>query len=77
MPYEWEKLIKRYANGRLICNCGQAYYSLDGEAWIVGGPDDGKHITDYPHCKYGCQANQYAVKDEIAKAVLAELGESS
>lgn len=73
MSDEWRELVKRFADGRPICNCGQAYYSLDGKATIAGGPDHGKKITNYPHCKWGCQANQHAVKDDIARRVLEEL----
>jgi len=73
MPGEWEKLVERYADGRSLCNCGNAYYSEGGEYMIAGGPDHGKTFHNGKHCKYGCQANQYGVKDEIASRVLAEL----
>lgn len=66
----WGKLVERYADGRMICNCGHAYYSLDGEAWVGG-----RTINNHPHCKYGCSANAYRTKEEIAKRMLAELGE--
>lgn len=73
MAREWEKLIERDADGRPICNCGQAYYAEDGEYMVAGGPNHGKIFHNGKHCKWGCSANQYAVKDEIAARVIAEL----
>lgn len=54
----WETLIERYADGRAICNCRQAYY-MDAES---------------KGCENGCQWNQYHVRDEIARRALAEMG---
>ena len=67
---EWAKLIERYANGRPICNCGQAYYTKFHDGMMSGS---NRCDHEYLACQYGCQANQYAVKDEIAKAVLRDL----
>lgn len=64
----WETLVARYADGRPICNCGAAYYSLDGIAWRGG-----KQVTNYPQCKHGCTVNQIAARDDIAERVLADL----
>jgi hypothetical protein len=64
----WAQLVKRYADGRLICNCEQAYYSENGVYW-----NNGEVHHDGKYCKNGCQANQYNLKDEIAKRVLEEL----
>lgn len=51
--YEWEELEKRYATkDKPVCNCSRAYYSLDGEALIAGGPNHGKIIHNHPHCKW-------------------------
>jgi hypothetical protein len=55
MADDWSELIERYADGRKLCNCRQAYYDENGQ------------------CKHGCQANQYNLKDEIARRVLEEL----
>lgn len=66
---EWQKLIKRYADGRQICNCGDAYYTPCG----VGIDCDGNHRTDLPACQYGCSANQLFTRDDIARRVLADL----
>ena len=68
---EWAELVRRYADGRPICNCGQAYYTPIGH----GTDKFGKKRTDMLACKYGCQANQYDLKDKIARRVLDELGE--
>lgn len=73
MSGDWEKLIKRYAGGRPICNCGQAYYATDGEYMLSGS---GKIFHDGKHCKNGCDANKFLAKDEIARCVLAELKEA-
>ena len=70
MANEWEKLIERYADGKPICNCRQAYYTPCGH----GIDANGNRRTDMPCCQYGCQANQYSVKDYIAQRVLKELG---
>ena len=69
MKDAWEKLIERYANGRPICNCGCAYYTKCGS----GIDETGKRRTDMLACENGCQGNQYAVRYEIARKVLAEL----
>ena len=68
MRNAWERLIARYADGREICNCGQAYYENCGIGYI-----DGEKREDMPACLGGCSANQYSVKDYIARKVEAEL----
>lgn len=55
----WEALVERYKGTRLLCNCRQAYYYTT---------DDGHQA-----CRYGCHANQHAVKEEIGRAVVEEL----
>jgi hypothetical protein len=73
MADEWEKLIKRYADKKHIpCNCKQAYYK-DGSVTYYDNMDGIEKPLGV--CEYGCQANQYAVKDYIAKKVLKELKE--
>lgn len=62
----WKELINKYADGRPICNCGNAYYSTDGDYVTVGGT---RH-KDGKYCKYGCDANQYIAREEIAKKLL-------
>lgn len=74
MSDEWQILIKRYADGRPICNCGCAYYKPVGHGSVYDKAL-GRRVdkTDMLACQYGCEANQYSVKDEIARKVLAEL----
>lgn len=59
----WKELVKRYADGRPICNCG--------EAWLypcaVGIDAQGRHRTDMPACRHGCSANLIDTKYEIAR----------
>lgn len=54
----WKKLIKRYANGRIPCNCGMAYYSKDSMGF---------------YCKYGCSTNILFTMEDIAERVLKEV----
>lgn len=68
METAWEKLIKVYADGRPVCNCGQAYYEACGE----GIDRDGQYRTDMLSCKHGCSANQIHAKEYIAARVLAD-----
>lgn len=62
----WKELIKKYADGRPVCNCGDAYYTPCG----VGIDRDGRHRTDMLACNHGCGANQYEAKEEIAKKIV-------
>lgn len=57
----WRALVRRYAEGRPVCNRGGgAYYkAVDGSL----------------RCEYGCSANLIAAREDIALKVLAELGE--
>ncbi len=66
----WERLIQRYADGRPICNCGNAYYTPCGKGFVSGSE---VRRTDLLVCKDGCQANQYSVKFELAERIEAEL----
>lgn len=61
-------LIKRYANGRRVCNCGEAYYTNCGTG-IVGN----ERRADLPACQWGCSANRVVARNEIAERVLQEL----
>lgn len=72
MAEEWSEIIKRYADDKPICNCGEAYYTPCGH----GIDAQGKRRTDMLACQYGCQANQYGVKNYIARRVLEELSRS-
>lgn len=55
---DWQKLIERYADGRPICNCGEAYYTPKGDTFC---------------CKYGCNIALLDAKEYIAERVLKEL----
>ena len=74
MCENFKKLIIKYAEGRSICNCGEAYLANCGEASILDENGDWKKVKDYPVCQYGCSANQIIAKEYIAKRVLADLG---
>ena len=68
----WDKLIKRYADGRPICNCGEAYCQPVGVGAVCKG-GVWEDITDLLVCQYGCSANQLTAKEEVATRVLEEL----
>jgi hypothetical protein len=69
----FETLIERYADGRSICNCGEAYYSNTGDGYKkVNGRLE--HRTDLPICDGGCSANQIDAKEYVAERALKELG---
>lgn len=69
----WERLVERFADGRPVCNCRQAYYTrnpnphsnpiyrLDGVIIGYGEPP--------LHCAHGCSANKLQARDEIAERV--------
>lgn len=69
----WKTLVRRYADGRQICNCGSAYYTPCGHGSIVV---DGRRVdrTDMLVCEYGCSANLLRTRDEIGPRALADLG---
>lgn len=75
MADEWKTLVQRYAAGRQVCNCGGAYYTNCGTASKLDAAT-GQWVTthDNPCCQHGCQANLHAVKDDIAKRVISEIG---
>lgn len=64
----FEKLIVRYADSRQICNCGEAYYTNSGQAYI-----DGQLVNNFPVCEGGCSSAQIAAKHYIAQRVAEEL----
>lgn len=64
----FEKLIERYADGREICNCRDAYYTNCGHARV-----NGREIFNHPTCQHGCSAAQINAKEYIADRVMAEL----
>lgn len=72
----WNDLIRRYANGQQICNCGEAYYSPCGAGAVM---ENGRWVskTDMPACKHGCSANRLDAKDYVARCVLNEIGKEA
>ena len=68
MDDDWKTLVKRYADGRQICNCGCAYNSPVGI-----GISGGVRRTDLMTCEYGCSAAQIFAREYVAKKVLNEL----
>ena len=65
----WRMLVRRYADGRSICNCSEAYYSENGEYYL-----NGEKKTDGKFCRHGCQANQWSAKYDIARRICEEFG---
>lgn len=64
----FKALVKRYADGRPICNCGEAYYSPCGEGYV-----NGERRSDILVCQYGCSYAQLTTRNEVAERVLKEL----
>lgn len=65
MRTAWQELIEKHADGRPICNCRDAYYSLTGTAWRGT-----EKIEKHPICAGGCQTNWIEAKEYIAKRIL-------
>lgn len=65
---EWQTLIKRYADGRHICNCGNAYLSPVGR----GMDSKGYLRDDMLTCSGGCASNQITAREEVAEKIMAE-----
>ena len=53
------ELLRRYADGRELCNCSEAYYSLNEQGQKV--------------CSYGCNANLIDAKRYVAARALQEI----
>ena len=64
----FKRLIEYYADGKPICNCGDAYYSACGH-----GFDGLTEKHDMLTCEYGCSANQINAKEYIAGRVIEDL----
>jgi len=68
MNKAFKRLIKRYADGRPICNCGDAYYSPCGD----GVDGQGTRRTDMLVCQNGCSTNLIVAKEYVAEMVEKE-----
>jgi hypothetical protein len=65
----WKELVRRYADGRPVCNCGEAW-----EYPCASGIDaNGVKRDDMLACRYGCSANLIDAKYEIGRRVAGEL----
>lgn len=62
----YRKMVKHFADGRKICNCGEAWYTA------APTPRDAELYGDY-YCAHGCSSNQIAAKYELVHR-LAKLG---
>ena len=67
----WQALVERYADGRPLCNCRDAYYSTGGK-YSLGGVEH----NDGLYCKGGCNAAWYEARQHVARSVIAELKEA-
>ena len=69
----WKALVRRYANGMTICNCGHAYYTNCGYAQIsdVKAHCGYREVNDYPICDGGCSTAQLAAKEYVATQMLS------
>lgn len=64
----WEKLVAIHADGKEICNCGNAYYShCAGKDSRCCGHDGRAHT----YCAAGCSSNQIRAREEIADKLIA------
>lgn len=61
----FKELVKKYADDKPICNCGQAYLTACGQGCTL----EGYTLV----CKAGCSAAQIDAKDYVAKRVLQDL----
>ena len=60
------KLLLRYADGRQLCNCNEAYEGLV-KAYVVG-----KGYVMVPGCVHGCSTNKIDAKEEVAERLVGE-----
>ncbi len=51
---DWQALVREHAEGRPICNCGDAYAEIE----------NGHEV-----CPYGCSSNLVSAKNDIARRV--------
>lgn len=63
----YKELVHRFADGRPLCNCQEAYYTPCGKGWCGQRRIE---VTDLLICKDGCDINKLNAKYEIADRVL-------
>jgi hypothetical protein len=67
----FKKLIKHFADGRTVCNCGEAYHTNCGRgAAGLGEFGQTLWVDDLPACRHGCSTNQFDAKNEMANRVI-------
>lgn len=66
----FKKLVKFFADGRTVCNCGQAYLTNCGVGYIGFAK-----VMDIPTCAGGCSSAQISAKYEIADRSVTLLGQ--
>jgi len=70
----FKELVKKYADGKPICNCGEAYLTACGVGSIWNEEKQRREDrTDLLTCKAGCSAAQIDAKEYIAERVLQDL----
>lgn len=67
----FKALVQRYANGKALCNCQEAYYTNCGHG---SKSINGKWVdfTDLPCCESGCSSNKISAKYYIAEKITEE-----
>jgi hypothetical protein len=73
--HAWEQLVERYKDDRRVCNCGEAWYARPTDTMSVWDGQHWQFDVKPSHdrvCMYGCQANKYQCKLEVARRVLEE-----
>ncbi len=64
----WQMLIERYADGKPICRCGQAYYTTCGRGYSEGDwPEDPDVLP------LSCKETIFGTHEYIAERVMQEL----
>lgn len=67
MSTNFERLIQRYANGKEICKCRNAYIESPVVAIISG-----ENVYGPPICSGGCSYNSIKAKEYVADMVVIE-----
>ncbi len=68
----WKILVRRYAKGHVVCNCGHAYLTNCGHAYVIDLNGRDREVFDHPVCGSGCSAAKIAARDHVAQSVLSE-----
>jgi len=65
-PGTWRQLVFDCANGRKVCNCGQAYATWHEDGCYVSG-----YSGECGHwaCAHGCQSAQLYAREHVASVL--------